>query len=386
MAAVGARTSAVEAATAMKGGGYYSERTRGAKHVIDRAADMLLDAARSIPGPADDGQPLRIADYGTADGGTSLDTICQTVAALSERFPSRQVEVVYTDLPSNDFSALFRNVITGGDGADSEQPSMPGARLGSFPHVFVSAIGRGFHTQLLADNSLDIGFSATAMHYVSEKPCEISSHVHMVGAESEERAAFARQAGEDWERILLARAAELRAGGRLVICNFGIDEQGRYLGNTGGVNMFDTFDRLWRAEFDAGRITAEEVRRATFAQAYRTREEFCAPLLDEDGPVFRAGLRLRRADMQLTPCPYRAAFDHADGAMDARAFAQSYVPTLRSWSETVFLQALDGARGADERAAIVDGFYRAYEDLVAADPEGHAMDYVHCYLEIEKTG
>ena len=29
---------------AMKGGGYYSERTRGAKDVIDNASGMLLDA------------------------------------------------------------------------------------------------------------------------------------------------------------------------------------------------------------------------------------------------------------------------------------------------------------------------------------------------------
>ena len=30
-------------------------------------------------------------------------------------------------------------------------------------------------------------------------------------------------------------------GGRLVVMNFGIDEHGRYLGNTGGQNMFDRF-------------------------------------------------------------------------------------------------------------------------------------------------
>ena len=30
---------------AMKGGGYYSQRTQGAKDVIDNAVKMLLDAA-----------------------------------------------------------------------------------------------------------------------------------------------------------------------------------------------------------------------------------------------------------------------------------------------------------------------------------------------------
>lgn len=71
--------------------------------------------------------------------------------------------------------------------------------------------------------------------------------------------------------------------------------------------------------------------------------------------------------------------------MTPREFARSYIPTLRSWSETVFANALDTARPASERAAIVDRFYQAYEDMVAADPDGHAMDYVHSYLAIEKV-
>ena len=70
--------------------------------------------------------------------------------------------------------------------------------------------------------------------------------------------------------------------------------------------------------------------------------------------------------------------------MSAREFAVSYIPTLRSWSETVFANALDASRPDDERSALVDLFYQRYEDLVAEKPDGHAMDYVHCYLAIEK--
>jgi hypothetical protein len=61
------------------------------------------------------------------------------------------------------------------------------------------------------------------------------------------------------------------------------------------------------------------------------------------------------------------------------------VPTLRSWSETVFAGALDPSRPAAERARIIDDFYGAYEAAVAAAPEGHSMDYVHCVTEIAKA-
>ena len=369
-------TDAVKTAatTSMKGGGYYSQSTRGAKDVIDNASAMLMEAVAALPDPAP-GQPVRIADFGAADGGTSKKTIRDTVAAIRGRWPEQQIQVTYTDLASNDWSQLFK-AMQGLDGSGDTYWS-------EFQGVFVAGVGNGFHNQLIPNETLDLGFSATAMHYVSERPCQILGHVHHVGATGEELAAFDRQAAADWERILLGRAAELRPGGRLVIMSFGKDEQGRYLGNTGGVNMFDTFDLHWRALADEGVITGAEYDAATFAQVYRTPAQFQAPLLNEGSKVHQAGLRLVSAHTGLVRCPYKAAYDA--GGMSAREFAVSYIPTLRSWSETVFANALDPARPADERARIVDAFYQRYEDMVAADPTGHAMDYVHSYLAIEKV-
>ena len=45
----------------------------------------------------------------------------------------------------------------------------------------------GFHKQLMSNNSLSLGFSATAMHYVSERPCLINNHVHMVGSNEKKK-------------------------------------------------------------------------------------------------------------------------------------------------------------------------------------------------------
>ena len=70
--------------------------------------------------------------------------------------------------------------------------------------------------------------------------------------------------------------------------------------------------------------------------------------------------------------------------MSSREYAESLIPTMRSWSETVFKTALRG-RENYEIKKIVDDFYQAYSDEVAASPEGHAMDYVHVILDIEKT-
>ena len=362
---------------AMKGGGYYSQRTRGAKDVIDNAAGMLIEAADAISPPGKR-MPITLADFGAADGGTSVNALRKCIERIRERFPGTQIQVSYTDLPSNDFSALFKNLLGFGSLTSNTY-------LTDIEDVYVNACGIGFHKQLMPDASLDIGFSATAMHYISEKPCPIGNHVHMVGASEETLAAYAEQARQNWNDLLVARAKELRPGGRLVMLNFGIDEEGRYLGNTGGVNMFNTFASIWKGMRDEDIISREEFINTSFPQYYRTVEEFCAPFKDNDSPVYKAGLRLVSAETGVVGCPYRRAFDKAGSAMSAREFAESYVPTLRSWSEAVFLSGLNEARPMEERHQIVDTFYQRYEDRVASDPSGHAMDYVHCYLAVKKT-
>jgi len=363
----------MQAVLSMRDSGYYSQRTAGAKHAIDNTLPLMQQALAALP----DADTLRFADFGAADGGTSAALWSHLVAGLRASGDNRPIEILYTDLPSNDFSTLFRTM-QGMEGNPDD------AYQSQHKDVFVHGCGTGFHRQLMANNSLSIGFSATAMHYVSQKPCVIKDHVHMVGASAPERAAFAAQAASDWEAILLARAAEMRTGGRFIILNFGIDEQGRYLGHTGGQSMFDQFTAHWRAHLEAGTITSEEFERATFVQHYRTVDEFTAPFDDANGAVRQAGLKLNNIRTHLTPCPYRKAFLDSHGAMSSAEFAASLIPTMRSWSETVFSSALNSHRSHEEKAAIIDAFYGSYEAEVAANPDGHAMDYIHAIMEIEK--
>ncbi len=357
---------------AMKGEGYYSRATTGAKDVIDGATPLVLDAVDRLP-LADDGSVIRLTDMGCADGGTSIDLWRAVLKRLRERCPSCPIELVYTDLPRNDFSQLFRT-IHGQAGIHSY--------LEEVENVFVLASANSFHRQIVPSGTLNLGFSSTASHYISTVPTKITGHVHMVGAKGAEREAFKAQGARDWERMLLARAEELRPGGRLCLFNFGIDEEGRYLGHTSGVSMFDTFSDLWTDLANSQMITREEGASAVFPQHYRTVFEFTAPFNDKASPVHAAGLRLEHVETRVVRCPYAVAFA---GHRDAGKFAHDYIPTLRSWSEPVFAAALSQSRSAAERLAILDEYYGRYEKLVAGSPHGHGMDYVHVYLVIRKV-
>jgi hypothetical protein len=204
----------------------------------------------------------------------------------------------------------------------------------------------------------------------------------MVGATGATRAAYEAKGAADWENFLLNRAQELAPGGFLALFNFCIDEEGRHLGNTGGVSMFDTFEAIWREMVDDDTITAAEYRATNFPQVYRTKEQFRAPLDDPQSPVHKAGLRAEHVETRVVRCPFAEDFARHG---DAAAFARAYIPTLRSWSEPVFLAGLSADRPVTERAAIIDDFYGRYETRVAAAPEGHGMDYVHCYMICRKV-
>ena len=86
---------------AMRGAGYYSSHTIGAKAVINAAADLVVDALSRMD--LNSAAPFAIADYGAADGGTSMDMMRRAIDAIRAKGGERPIAITYTDLPHNDF-------------------------------------------------------------------------------------------------------------------------------------------------------------------------------------------------------------------------------------------------------------------------------------------
>ena len=354
----------------MSTGGAYSLATRGAQDVINAAIPMVEEALLKMD--LEEKRNFSFADMGCADGGTSLQMISQLITTLRSNNPNIEVKVHYTDQPNNDYNGLIQTVLG----------------LGHFPsylethkRVYPLFSANSFYNQILPDSNLDFGFSATAMHWLSKKPCNLSNHVHMVGAEGEEYLCFSEQGKKDWETILLHRARELRSGGQLVFLNFCRDKKGKYLGNTTGVNMFFNFAQIWQDFMEQGLIREDEYQKMTLPQYYNTVEEFSAPLKNVENPVYQAGLRLKQIETHITACPFAEAFkEHRD----TKRFAKEYIPTIRSWNESIFFGALDPQRPLEERQQIIHDYYQTYQNHVMASPEIHRMDYVHAFTVIEK--
>ena len=83
----------------------------------------------------------------------------------------------------------------------------------------------------------------------------------------------------------------------------------------------------------------------------------------------------------MVDCPYRVDYQRHG---DATKFAREYIPTLRSWSESVFFTGLSTDRPLEERTELIDHYFDAYEAFVRENPADQGMDYVHTYMVMHK--
>src|SRR5262245_61082046 len=158
--------SAPQTTAAMEGGGAYNRSSTVQAAGLALAVPWLAEATALVPlAPPD--APLIVADYGSSQGRNSLGPLGAAIGVLRERAGvDRAISVVHTDLPGNDFSALFQTVA-----AD------PGSYLRGDPNIFPYAIGRSFYESLFAPGSVTLGWSSWAAQWMSCVP-QVTDHIH----------------------------------------------------------------------------------------------------------------------------------------------------------------------------------------------------------------
>ncbi|XP_020619519.1 probable S-adenosylmethionine-dependent methyltransferase At5g37970 [Orbicella faveolata] len=354
------------------GSGFYSDNTIGCYNVILESAPLMLESVKSaLVRP---GSVFTIVDYGCADGGTSMPLLYACVKELRKIYgDDLPIHVIYEDQPVNDFKSLFLRL----------QGLIPGPKsyFLDFPNVFVTTCGTSFYSQCLPPQSVNLGFSATAMHWLRDKPCSVTGALHhtMITI-PEEAEKFQNQAAKDWETILLARAKEMAPGKQLFVSSSmtSYKEHNPCI-ETRKIILFPNLIKVILTFL----CLQDEFNKTTFFNYYRTVTEFKKPFESADSPVRKAGLSLVSIETKVVPCPYREKWLKNGG--DPEVHARWFIPTTRTWSNATFLSGLSEHRSPDEKADIVDEFFKRYENQVVKHPEDHGMDYVHAFLVIAKS-
>lgn len=362
------------------GEGAYTASTKGCFDVIDTATPLILKEIDNIPLTCSDKKAFHIADYGTADAGTSLGLLSKMVQAVRKRVDDEEQEVVlhYEDQAGNEWKSVFSHALGLKEVQDAY--NNPIATPYALGNVFIEACGVGFHSQCYASNSIDFGVSFTAMHWLSSFPSSLKgkAFMHAARCPDDEPALIEKeQAAKDWLATLKARVKELVPGGRFACVNFCKSKDGYFLGQTdAGASMWDSFQSAWDQLKTQNLIDEEERLGVSFPNYYRTEEEFM------EGLNQIPDIKVISIEEKVVRCPYRELYNSGNTGMSAREYAEWFVPTTRSWSHSTFVNALHADR--DDKDDVMAQFWENYISIVEKDPSSHGMDYAHAYIVFEK--
>lgn len=334
----------------MEGHGAYNRNSRVQASVAAPAIALFEAAAGTVPLPAGD-EPIVIADYGASEGKNSLEPIAAALKALRARMGSgRAVSVVHTDLPGNDFSALFRLL---------EQDAH--SYLRGDPEVFPSAIGRSFYEALLPPASVTLGWSSWAVQWLSRTPAPVPDHVQVAFSHNAEaRRAYDLQAAADWELFLTHRARELKSGGRLVVLTMGKTDDGEFGYEPVVGSIYASLMNL----VAEGAVSREEAGRMAIPTVGRTRAELAAPFAERRFE----GLTPEHLDVALGEDRIWADYQN-DG--DADGFAARWAAFSRASVLPTLAANLDG--DDPRRGAFVDLMEAGMRARLRADPRASLL-------------
>ncbi|OHU89368.1 SAM-dependent methyltransferase, partial [Mycobacterium talmoniae] len=312
---------------------------------LRRAIAAFERAAEAVPLP-DPPQPIVLADYGAADGRNALLPLGAAIKVIRRRTRHEHaVLVAHTDAPHNDFTDLFSTL------ADD-----PDSYLHTDSASFPAAIGRSFYGQILPSKSVTLGWTSWATMWLSRAAAElpeIPDHVQIAySADDTARAAYARQAAQDWHDFVAFRGRELCPGGRLTVLTMAVGADGEF----GYRPLFDAIAAALGDQVRDGLLGAEEARRMTIPIFARSEKDFRAPFAPTDR---FEGCSIEQLEIFEADDPFWADYA-ADN--DAAAFGARWAAFTRLSAFPILAAALDGGP-ADPRA---DEFAAHLEAGVAA--------------------
>lgn len=307
----------------MAGGGWYNDHSAPQHVAGDYGLPLLTRAAESVPLSAERG--VLVADYGSSQGRNSLRPMRVAIDALRARLPSAApISIVHTDLPDNDFAALFTTL-----------RDDPLSYLRDDPGVFAYAAGRSFYERIFPPARVSLGWTSITVHWLSSVSVAIGRHIFSPLAEPHEREAYARQAEADWRHFLGHRKEELVTGGRLVVVGSGADADGR----SGAEGLMEIAN---------------------------------AVLLE---------FELEACSESVLPDPLWSSFQQTG---DLTAYAAGVAGFLRAFSQPSLFGSIAARRSAQVAAEIAEQFYARVRDAIARRPEDDACGWRLVLLSISK--
>src|SRR5262245_27347796 len=129
----------------MKGEGYYDQHSRMQMGGIQMLHHRIDEAIANLPLP-DSNLPMTVLDLGSSEGRNAMRLMAGIVAGLRQR-TAQPIQLIYNDLPSNNFNQLFANL------EETRSTNVFGKS------VYSSAVGGSFYGPLLPPSTVHFAIS-----------------------------------------------------------------------------------------------------------------------------------------------------------------------------------------------------------------------------------
>ncbi|CAF1551069.1 unnamed protein product, partial [Adineta ricciae] len=142
---------------------------------------------------------------------------------------TNEICVIFNDLYTNDWTTVFQIVIANT----------------STRKFFSLATGTSFYEQILPTGSVQFGYTSTALHWLSKKPCNLSKHCYSLAGQStdEEMKLWREQTATDYRLFLEQRSKELKKGGMFL----SVTLSRNHLNDTGNLPIYHNLYRSAKA-------------------------------------------------------------------------------------------------------------------------------------------
>nr|QRX39005.1 gibberellic acid methyltransferase [Sisymbrium irio] len=268
----------------------YAKNSHGPAAALASSKPMLTSAIHSIKLTKGCSSHLKIADLGCAVGDNTFSTVDTVVEVLRHKLtlingksdqPEPELEVFFSDLPSNDFNTLFRSL--------EEKVNS------SSQKYFAAGVPGSFYRRLFPKGELHVVVTMSALQWLSQIPEKVmekgsktwnKGRVWIQGTEGEVVEAYAEQADKDLVQFLQCRKEEIVEGGVLFMLM-----GGRPSGLVSQVSDHDSrlkylfttlMDQAWQDLVDEGLIE-EEKRDGFNIPVYLRNTEEIASAIDRCG-------------------------------------------------------------------------------------------------------
>lgn len=321
-----------------------------------------------------------IVDYGCAGAKNAVQHIDQIVAQLAAHKPSkpsksnqdkadnekkhsasredspiRSITVVYNDQPENEWQ-LAVDTIT------SHEPT---ASITPYPYRMHALLSpHSFFQQVCAKESVDLGFSNQAMHWLSATPCPLQGHVLSYFRHNElnnqDVRAWREQARHDWLTLLTHRYRELKQGGLLLISMLGRGSDDADPMIKESEKMFRAFQRF----VDEGLLSEQQLSQHANGSYARTVEEVLEPIEKGSNGI---QFRLLNPDDMLAYSEHPVYRSYRDVHHDAKRYAKELIAFFRPVHSRQLLHTCNGNLAQSE------AIWQRWEELVASDVDGYGF-------------